>query len=267
MKRNILILAAIFAVSIVSAQDLTSKKGEPMLPEGGEYALGADATPFLNYFGNFIGGNGLNAAPVFAPHPLASGGTGPLGFAIYGKKFIDAQNAYRATVRLGITSATTRTFVPDLDSGADPGDVVEDKATTSTTGVTIGLGKEMRRGNTRLQGVYGAAAQLSFASMNTSFEYGNDIEDMGSALIEMKTGSTFTFGVGVFGGVEYFFVPKMSIAGEYGWGLAFTSTGDGETTTEVDGGDDVVTQTGGSSTFILDTAALDSFNLRVMFHF
>jgi hypothetical protein len=265
MKRNTLILAAFFAASIVGAQDLTSKKGEPMLPEGGEYALGADAAPFLNYFGNFIGGNGLNVAPTLSPHPVASGGTGPTGFAIYGKKFIDAQNAYRATVRLGLNNATQRSFVPDLDG--DPGDVVEDKTKTSSTGVTLGLGKEMRRGNTRLQGVYGAMAQLSYSSMKTSYEYGNSLDDMGFQLTEEKSGSTFTFGVGVFGGVEYFFVPKISIAGEYGWGLGFSSTGDGEVTTAVDGDDDIVTQTAGSSLFGLDTAAGDSATLRVMFHF
>ncbi|NNC82424.1 MAG: hypothetical protein HKN79_02525 [Flavobacteriales bacterium] len=264
MKRNTLLLAAIFAVSVVGAQDLTSKKGEPFLPEGGEYALGADATPLLNYVGNFIGGNGLNTAPVFTPHPTASG-AGPVGFAIYGKKFIDPQNAYRATVRVGFNNFTQRMFVVDLDG--DPGDVVEDKTKTSAMGVTIGAGKEMRRGNTRLQGVYGAAAQFSFASMKTSYEYGNSLDDMGTQLTEEKMGSTVTFGVGVFGGVEYFFAPKMSVAGEYGWGLAISSTGDGETTVAVDGDDDIVTQTGGSSTFIIDTAAIDSFNLRLMFHF
>ena len=265
MKRNILLIAAVFVAGIVGAQDLTSKKGEPYLPEGGEYAIGADATPFLNYFGNLIGGSDGNVAPVLAPHPVVSGGTGPTGFAIYGKKFIDAQNAYRATVRVGFNNTTTRMFVTDLDG--DPGDVVEDKTKMSNMGVTLGLGKEMRRGNTRLQGVYGAAAQLSFSNMKTTYEYGNSLEDMGSQLTEEKAGSTFAFGVGVFGGVEYFIVPKMSIAGEYGWGLLFSSTGDGETTVAVDDADDIVTQTGGGSSFNIDTAAGDSFNLRLMFHF
>ena len=37
-------------------QDLTSKKGETMLPEEGDYAVGFDADPFLEYVGNFLNG-------------------------------------------------------------------------------------------------------------------------------------------------------------------------------------------------------------------
>ena len=35
-------------------QDLTSKKGETMLPEAGDWAVQFDAAPFLNYAGNLF---------------------------------------------------------------------------------------------------------------------------------------------------------------------------------------------------------------------
>ncbi|MEJ6680882.1 MAG: hypothetical protein QNL21_02200, partial [Flavobacteriales bacterium] len=59
-----------------------SKKGESMLPEAGDYAIGFDAAPFLNYVGNF-----LNSG---ATSPTADFMTG-YDAAITGKYFKDAQ--------------------------------------------------------------------------------------------------------------------------------------------------------------------------------
>ena len=65
MKKSIALVALAFGVSNAFAQDLTSKKGEPFLPEAGDYMIGIDATPFLNYVGNFFGKTAANAAPTF----------------------------------------------------------------------------------------------------------------------------------------------------------------------------------------------------------
>jgi len=55
MKKSIALVAMAFGVTSAFAQDLTSKKGEPFLPEAGDYAISIDANPFLNYLGTFFG--------------------------------------------------------------------------------------------------------------------------------------------------------------------------------------------------------------------
>ena len=263
MKRSTLMIAALFVAGTVMSQDLTSKKGEFFLPEAGDYSVGIDAAPILNYFGNLIGGADGNVAPTFGPHPLVQG-AGPIGHSIYGKMMIDANSAYRANVRLGIQSITTKAFVPDL---ANAGETVEDKTKVGVTGVTLGLAKEFRRGSTRLQGVYGGGAQLTFASTKTTFEYGNTLENMGTQLTETKSGSTIGIIVGGFAGVEYFVAPKMSIGGEYGFGILFNSTGTGSSTTDVFGSDSIEVETAGGSVFGLDTGVVGQGNLVMQFYF
>ena len=46
MKKSIALVAMAFGVSSAFAQDLTSKKGEPILPEAGDWSIGIDAAPF-----------------------------------------------------------------------------------------------------------------------------------------------------------------------------------------------------------------------------
>lgn len=267
MKKSILMIAALFVAGTVMSQDLTSKKGEMFLPEPGDYAIGIDAHPFLEYFGNFFGGGSddNNDAPGFNAHPENMFSSD--GIAIYAKQFIDANTAYRAKGRLGFNSSTDRMLVPDLSAGANKGDEVEDEAKSSDFGIVLGLGMEKRRGNTRLQGVYGAQAEIGFGTSKMTYDYGNSLEDMGSQLTEVKDGSTLMFGVGVFGGVEYFFAPKMSVGGEYNFGLGIASTGDGETSVDVFGSDSVTSTNAGGSSFGLDTGISGSGSLHLLLHF
>ena len=58
MKKKVLFVASLFLATATFAQDgLTSKKGEAYLPEAGDWALGFDANPFLNYAGNMFNGS------------------------------------------------------------------------------------------------------------------------------------------------------------------------------------------------------------------
>jgi hypothetical protein len=49
---------------------------------------------------------------------------------------------------------------------------------------------------------------------------------------ESKSGSVFGVGLNAFAGVEWFCAPKISLSGEYSWGLWLQSQGYGSTTTE-----------------------------------
>ena len=227
MKKIFLFCASIALVGTMNAQ-LTSKKGENYLPEAGDYAIGADASSMLSYFGNMLNG-GTNTGFGMG---FTNGAT-----AITGKKFMTDKMAYRGMVRLGVGSTSVTT----------PNGANEDVVKTSYNNVTLGGGVEYRRGSTRLQGYYGAMAMVGLGGGKTSYEYGAGVVD--GQTTETKAGSTFGLGVRAFVGAEYFVLPKISIGGEFGWGLGLSSTGASETTVQ---GAPVVTG-GKSSSFGLDT--------------
>ena len=164
---------------------------------------------------------------------------------------VDAKTAYRVKLQITYNSMTDKELVPmdALPAVFDPEVTVEDKAKYTNMDLVFGAGLEKRRGKGRLQGIYGAEALIMFGSDKAKYEYGNawntDLgtphrynfgenvigEDYGY-ITEDKSGSSFGFGVRGFIGVEYFFAPKISLGGEFGWGIAFTSQGEGEYTYE-----------------------------------
>lgn len=236
MKKLITILSVLMLALSTSAQNLTSKKGENYLPESGEWSIGFDATSTLNYVGNLFNSGALAPTTDYM-----------VGNAFYGKMMQSENSALRATIGINMYKNVDKTLVADLNQSASAGDMVENKYSIGTTNITLGLGKEYRRGSTRLQGVYGAEALLTLTSTTEKWEYGNSAEDRGAFndMIESKSGLGLGVGVRAFIGAEYFVLPKMSISGEYGWSLGFSTTGGGSMTTEtydpVD--DDVDTET------------------------
>jgi len=255
------------------AQDLTSKKGETILPEEGDYALGFDANPFLNYVGNFLNQSG-NTAP---DADFVSGSN----LSIVGKMFKDAQTAYRGRVRLGFGN-TSRTF--QVMDDANPDEYVEDKITTSYTSISLGGGLEKRRGNTRVQGLYGGEALVNLNSFSRTAEFGNEMANGGATSVTDFTSGTTNFvnnrttststgmGIGVtvrgFAGIEIFVFPKTSIAFEYGWGVGFNTQGGGETENESWNSTEATTNTTTgpkTSMFGIDTDN-GSGRLTILFH-
>jgi len=254
MKKKVLLIATVFAASTTFAQDLTSKKGETILPEAEDWAISFDATPFLNYFGQMLSNAGATA-------PTA-GYTNGYPWAIKGKMFKDEKTAYRAGLRLGFGSnswanevgqAQASTVTPAVYPNMDP--MVEDTYKAGYNGIVLTGGLEMRRGKTRLQGYYGGELLIGMSGNKNTYTYGNaltagapdptvtagagfetDWTTLGQSanlltdpaggsarLLETKT-SNMMIGLRGFIGVEYFILPKISIGAEYGWGLGFMST-------------------------------------------
>jgi hypothetical protein len=272
MKKTILFVAALaLGASSAFAQDLTSKKGEPFLPEAGDWSIGVEATPFLNYVGNFIGGNGANTAPTFN---FLNGNN-----MITGKYFASETMAYRAMLRIGFTSTKWNNVVPDDASTATPQGTTNDELKVSSHFIGLGAGVEMRRGKTRLQGYYGAQLMFWMSGSKSTYDYGNAFSTTnttptttdfttpaagggfaagpaGVRLTETKAGSMLGVGVRGFVGVEYFILPKISIGAEYGWGLGLMTTGEGSSTAEAWNGTGTTSTTstiGKSSTTMIDT--------------
>lgn len=297
MKKSTLLIAALaFTASAAFAQDLTSKKGENYLPESGDWSIGIDATPVLNYVGNMFNGNTFNAAPTW--NFLNANQT------IIGKMYTSETSAYRAILRLGMSSASQTAMIADATQTTAPTypnlpTMKEDKFKAGSSFIGLGGGLEWRRGKTRLQGMYGVDGMFWMSSSSQKYEYGNTLstgstpvtvanstnfgtnittDTYGNAarITEWKSGSTIGIGVRGFIGAEYFVLPKLSIGAEFGWGIGFSMTGASSTSTESIGGAPatVGTQTvegNKSSAFSLDTDrnvfGTGNGSLRMNFHF
>lgn len=298
------VLALVLCVSVAVGQDTTitktstpststsapvllSKKGEPILPQKGDWALGVDASPIFRYTGNIFNGTENNAAPTFD----APGNP----FTIYIKYFDTDRSAYRAKVRLGFGTTTVTNYVVQDNVVPDPNVLVKDSRKTTTSTVSLSFGKEKRRGSGRVQGFYGAEGMLMLNSGNEVYTYGNPMSSTFNSpatttdfltgasgpaalrTVENKSGTGFGAGVRAFIGAEVFIFPKLSIGGELGWGLGFMTTGDGIRISERwdTGNSDIkreTVKTGGQKQVGFDAGVngqmgLNSGFLTLMFHF
>jgi hypothetical protein len=244
-------------------------------PEAGDWALGMNAAPILNYVGNLFNGNTANTVNT----DFINGNN-----AIYGKYFLSADMAIRGSLRLTTLSAISRTLVDTNTFDAAP-DYFENKSTNSDFGFVLSAGIEKRKGHNRLQGYYGGELMLQFggAAPNVKNEYGLILDSANIAnsfvangrTLSSKTGTTFGVGVRPFIGVEYFVLPKLSIGGEFGLGLMLTTTREGSVVNEnygpVSGGSQSVVyentvRTGKSSSFLWTTDNLGGA-IRILYHF
>jgi hypothetical protein len=291
MKKKVLFVASLFLATATFAQDgLTSKKGEAFLPEAGDWAIGFDGTPFLDYVGNMFNGTAGNTVTAGWV-----GNTPQMTFV--GKMFKDETTAYRAKVRIGFGSTTTKA-VSDTSTSTLTGEITDEKG-TSYFNLTLGGGIEKRRGNTRIQGFYGGEILFAIGSSSESYTYADNGSGSSTAAtpnlhqptyfdfgagatttggertVEVANGSTMTLSLRGFIGVEWFLAPKVSVSAEYGWGLMMQSTGDGERDTEEYNFSTGATTesliarkhtTGGTSSFGIDNDNNGGV-ITIMFHF
>ena len=279
MKKSILTVALILGATTTFAQDLTSRKGETFLPEAGDWAIGIDAVPLLNYIGNIFGKTADNnyAGTIWnSKNPT---------IVIQGKYFTTDKMAYRGGIRLGFSGKKESKMVADRQNTPpatspwpDNQAEVENTFKRGFTAVGLTAGLEMRKGSTRLQGFYGAEIGFLIESGTHKYTYGNALtgstasvpvvvttaDDMYSGLnlgsttdgqgvlrdtrrLTDKSGVNFSLGLRAFIGAEYFIIPKLSIGGELGWGLALSIKGKSTITEETvglrDGATDATVET------------------------
>ncbi|MFM9841131.1 MAG: hypothetical protein ACKVOQ_22890 [Cyclobacteriaceae bacterium] len=229
---------------------LKSKRGITILPEAKEWALGISANPFLTYAGNFFHGNAFNGSPQFtyAENPTNN-------IAIFGKYMVDAHTAYRVRFNASVNSSADKRVVAQNEVTPDPlfPAFTQDWRKTSSQTIVVAAGYEKRRGSSRVQGVYGAEIILGYNGLSNKYEYGNSISQdfnapttadfIGNILIgtsnaatqrkvEENLGTSIYVGARGFIGVEYFIGPKISLGAEFGYSLAFRSTGKSVITAE-----------------------------------
>lgn len=201
MKKIILTAAAVFAFSFANAQDLTSKKGEPYLPEAGDWGISFKADNLLNFVGNAFNaqGNDINAGSPAGNNAVSNSNSSG---SFTGKKFKTANQADRYTVgfQLANNSVTNGTGVKTVDTDLN---------------LEVGIGKEWRRGKTRLQGFYGYDLLAGLDLINST----KTTPVSGPSSTVKNSGVGFNVGAQGFLGAEYFIFPKIAIGAQYTYGV------------------------------------------------
>lgn len=141
----------------------------------------------MKYLGNCFsdaGNNTINATDVGGVpsigFPVAPGLQNPT-ISIFGKYFLTDQTALRLNVGIGIGSNTQRKYVQDDAAlAADPLSAaqVEDSYKYRSTGFSMAVGYEWRRGGKRLQGFWGGQAVVAYSNSKHFFNYGNAITEI-----------------------------------------------------------------------------------------
>ena len=246
MKKIITSLVALSLIFCASAQDgdvLKNKKGTPILPKAGDFALQMNANPLLDFGLNAV--NIMNNTGQTSAHPGFTAGQNP-AFTNYivGKYFLSSSTALR--LKLGYTSSTDKEETygdnPINPSNATPSNILLSTEKDKSNAFILGGGMEFRRGYGRLQGYYGGELNLTFTSVKLENEYeiayNQQAQDSGyialgsSRLLESKSGLEFGLNLRGFVGVEYFILAKISIGAEFGLGWGVLSNPRGESSTE-----------------------------------
>lgn len=235
------VLIPVVAQDTQVADPTVNKRGTALLPKAGDFAIGIEATPLLQYLGGFMGGNSNTA--TFD------------GFdqTIYMKYFLQDNAAIRAKLRLNLTQTKSKeTINNDYTTSSDPTNVAAttiDTKTNSNKDIELRVGYELRRGKGRVQGFYGADVNFFYNKAKDKYKYGNPITEsnqtpttnnvwnptvlsQGYRILENNGGAVLGAGIGAFTGIEYFFAPQISVGAELGLGLNYFIKGQDEFTTE-----------------------------------
>ena len=251
-----MILLSVSTTAQNNANDVSlsfkSKNGHEVLPQKGDWSIGLSASSILQYTGNFFSGaTATNNAPTFnnANGPAILNGQHNLGGgAFFGKYMLSSNKAVRARFLTNNYSETRTEYSLQNTLVTNPliPSFVSDKYNRNISNYLLGVGLEKRRGNTRLQGIYGAELFMGYLSENRTYTYGNEMNldftspnsyNFGGNLnalngvnysrsLEQNLGSTFYLGARGYIGAEYFFAPKMSIGLEVGYSLAMATNSD-----------------------------------------
>ncbi|MEO9531092.1 MAG: hypothetical protein ABJG68_06260 [Crocinitomicaceae bacterium] len=290
MKKIVMIALGLCVAASVNAQSneqIQNKNGKDIMPVKGEWAVGVGVSmsAVTGWVGSMFGYTGYNNVSQTYINNPAFGATS----SIFGKYMVSDNNAIRMSISNGGTDFTNNFQTYD-DRANDPDSVVTDTYRSNSSATYVSAGWEWRRGKSRLRGVYGAEAIMSWTNQHNHYSYGNALSasnptptanigywnnDYGR-ITEERFGATFGAGVRGFVGVEYFIAPKICIGTEFGWRAMLSQTGKSKYSYEEydafieneDGSFGAIRtetiETLGSRTL---STSLDNFNTQLYFHF
>jgi hypothetical protein len=231
---------------------LRTKKGVPILPQKGDWAIGIDATPFFRYLGNIFTSNNNPYYPAF-------GFTAQQPGAIYGKYRVSESTAYRGSLLIGISNDVERSR-----NTTNPDQVDRTITSAVSIGLTAGIEKN-RQVFGRLAGIYGVQAGLMKEPYNAGAYLGKrhfkDASDSNNNY-RLTGGNTYSLLAGGFVGVEFYLAPRIALAGEFGYNVRFYMQGDRKYVPEA--GSTTIQDYGAMG---LGFAPSQSGNLQLLFYF
>ena len=250
---KVMLMALLLTMSAGASAQETAKK-RPTLPKQGDIGLGIDLVPMFNYVGNIFNNSNNNTLNTFGGQEALDGfwGNGndiinPAA-SIMAKYMLTDEIALRANIGIIRTKNINRYYQPDdaalFENPLSEAKVVDARKSYSSGG-SISLGAEYRRGYNRIQGYGGVDLIYGFATKKEKYEYGNAItevnqqpsriENVAPALPEDVANWTKTYvtgryhdgnaqyiGFGLHAGVEVFLASHFSVGGEvtmYGIGM------------------------------------------------
>ncbi len=247
-KIFIVFIVALLPLGMFAQQDstittptnnLVSKHGVPILPQAGDFAIGVDALPYINFFGRFFSGS----------NELQIGDNNTL----YGKYYLDNNTAVRVEVYTSHVNATDRNYVVDDAANlVNPNSLrqVGDILNTNEHEYGIGVGIQKYRGYGRLRGTYGGQISYYRSKTTEDFTWGNEMNALNptptstnwsdlrnaynpaSRTMKGASGVNNSIAVTALAGVEYFFLPKVCIGGEVGISMLYSKQGQSNYTFE-----------------------------------
>ena len=257
-KLEIFTVAFTLLASTTFSQELAkTKNGKVLNPEAGDWGLSIDAEPFINLASDLVHIGA--AAGQYAPLFNGLNGLAPT-YSISGKYFMSSKMAYRGTIRLYTDNERTTsgiTFDPNASGVTWPNSLSTDYKTKdvmskSDWSIGLGGGVEWRKGTKRLQGYYGCEAIIAMARSTKRYNYEYDViapnsdndfatlndyttnfvgnitslpGEYSSRTLRERQAMTTALGIRGFVGVEFFVAPKISVGGEFGWGMGVSHTG------------------------------------------
>jgi len=240
MKNSNIWLSIVFLFVLtvhMSSAQTTDQENKPTLPKAGDFGLGIDLVPVLDYVGNTFNGTTNNTLSSFGGEPLLPLGILAPGVSIKGRYMQTDKMAYRFNF-----STIGRTLVQNVyvrDDAAYFNDPLSEAKVMDIhrqhrSGMSFSAGTEYRRGYNRIQGYAGLDLIYGFEMATDVLEYGNAVTEinqtptrlLGMAPISVPywtqtfvtgryyDGSAQYFGLGAVVGVEYFLASHLSLGGE-----------------------------------------------------
>ncbi len=300
MSLRKLVVAASLAVICLPAvaRERDGAKSEFSLPKAGDFSIGIDVTPVLNYIGNAFNGTENQSIGDLVGTPLTiseySSLTTP-SVSLLGRYMLKDNVAVRANFGLIVDQSSEITYVADDEAVASnsfsEAEVTDTKSVT-TSGASIALGLEYRVGKGRIQGVFSGNLVYMYSVESSSYSYGNAITSINqtpttayssNALSEVsylsntrelsqKGGGTNTIGLMATAGVEWFVASRISLGFEIDLLCAYSATG--QSTNEYEGYNSLIgdvdnytdLSSNKSKAFYLGTGCFGS-NLTMNFYF
>jgi hypothetical protein len=253
MKSKLSTIALLFFIGMMNAQDITSKKGENYLPETDDWSIAFNINNVFRFLGNSFNGNFNNASPSldFVEQNNSNIGLIPLegiqlvnnSGTFVGKKMLADNKAFRMLANFNFSTTNFDYRVESEDE--EPQEL---NLKYNAFALSVGVGKEWRKGSTRLQGFYGGDVLLNLNSAEV--DYGNEG-------LKLKQGLGGGLGVNGFIGAEYFLFPKMAVGVQYTYNVSANLFG------KIELNDDDSKQEVSGNAISIGGVGISSFNLSL----